>query len=284
MFDTLMALNFISLFTGAGGLDIGFKEAGHNCLLASDIMKEAELTYSYNYPSVPFFREDIRQIPLDKFKKVIGDKEVDVIIGGPPCQGFSNMGNKNSSDPRNYLFENYVSLVNTFKPKCFLFENVKGLLTMFEGRFFENIVNSFLSIGYSISYTLIDSSLYGVPQKRERVFLMGTRLQHKKFNFPKPDVKPYGFLKSFKNVGDAINDLANFENEEFPNHIILNHSDIVKRRYELIPEGGKLPKPEDLPEDIRRKNFGNTYTRLDRKTISSTIVPGNNAFSTSISS
>lgn len=277
MFDTLMALNFISLFTGAGGLDIGFKEAGHNCLLASDIMKEAELTYSYNYPSVPFFREDIRQISLDKFKKVIGDKEVDVIIGGPPCQGFSNMGNKNSSDPRNYLFENYVSLVNTFKPKCFLFENVKGLLTMFEGRFFENIVNSFLSIGYSISYTLIDSSLYGVPQKRERVFLMGTRLQHKKFNFPKPDVKPYGFLKSFKNVGDAINDLANFENEEFPNHIILNHSDIVKRRYELIPEGGKLPKPEDLPEDIRRKNFGNTYTRLDRKTISSTIVPGNNA-------
>ena len=277
MFDTLMALNFISLFTGAGGLDIGFKEAGHNCLLASDIMKEAELTYSYNYPSVPFFREDIRQIPLDKFKKVIGDKEVDVIIGGPPCQGFSNMGNKNSSDPRNYLFENYVSLVNTFKPKCFLFENVKGLLTMFEGRFFENIVNSFLSIGYSISYTLIDSSLYGVPQKRERVFLMGTRLQHKKFNFPKPDVKPFGFLKSFKNVGDAINDLANFENEEFPNHIILNHSDIVKRRYELIPEGGKLPKPEDLPEDIRRKNFGNTYTRLDRKTISSTIVPGNNA-------
>jgi DNA (cytosine-5)-methyltransferase 1 len=277
MFDTLMALNFISLFTGAGGLDIGFKEAGHNCLLASDIMKEAELTYSYNYPSVPFFREDIRQIPLDKFKKVIGDKEVDVIIGGPPCQGFSNMGNKNSSDPRNYLFENYVSLVNTFKPKCFLFENVKGLLTMFEGRFFENIVNSFLSIGYSISYTLIDSSLYGVPQKRERVFLMGTRLQHKKFNFPKPDVKPYGFLKSFKNVGDAINDLADFENEEFPNHIILNHSDIVKRRYELIPEGGKLPKPEDLPEDIRRKNFGNTYTRLDRKTISSTIVPGNNA-------
>lgn len=272
-----MALNFISLFTGAGGFDIGFKEAGHNCLLASDIMKEAELTYSYNYPSVPFFKEDIRQIPLDKFKKVIGDNKVDVIIGGPPCQGFSNMGNKNSSDPRNYLFENYVSLVNTFKPKCFLFENVKGLLTMFEGRFFENIVNSFLSIGYSISYTIIDSSLYGVPQKRERVFLMGTRLQHKKFNFPKPDVNPYGFLKSFKNVGDAINDLADFENEGFPNHIILNHSEIVKRRYELIPEGGKLPKPEDLPEEIRRKNFGNTYTRLGRKTISSTIVPGNNA-------
>ena len=75
MFDTLMALNFISLFTGAGGLDIGFKEAGHNCLLASDIMKEAELTYSYNYPSVPFFREDIRQIPLDKLK-IISSLEI----------------------------------------------------------------------------------------------------------------------------------------------------------------------------------------------------------------
>lgn len=270
-----MSLNFISLFTGAGGLDIGFKEAGYNCLFASDIMPEAKLTYSYNYPDVPFIQEDIRQISIDRIKETVGNKKIDVIIGGPPCQGFSNMGNKNSSDPRNYLFENYVSIVKIFQPKCFLFENVKGMLTMFEGRFFENIVNSFLSIGYNISYTLLDASDYGVPQKRERVFLMGTRITERNYNFPKGNLSSYGSIKSYENVGDAINDLADLE--LFPNNIILNHSDIVRRRYELIPEGGKLPKPEDLPEDIRRKNFGNTYTRLDRKALSSTIVPGNNA-------
>ena len=268
-------LNLVSLFTGAGGLDIGFKEAGFNCVFASDIMPQAELTFNYNFPSTPFIRKDIRLFSKEEIERLIGKNRIDLIIGGPPCQGFSNMGNKNSSDPRNYLFENYVRVVEVIQPKCFLFENVKGLLTMFEGRFFDKVVNAFLEIGYNLSYSLLDSSKYGVPQKRERIIIFGTKI-NRPFKFPKANKGSFGKLKSFLNVGDAINDLMNLE-FIFPNHIPLNHNDIVISRYKLIPEGGKLPKPEDLPEEIRRKNFGNTYTRLHRKEVSSTIVPGNNA-------
>ncbi len=267
---------YISLFTGAGGLDIGFNEAGFVGLFASDIMKQAKDTFLFNNPNTPFVLEDIRTLSINEIKKYIGDKEVSVIIGGPPCQGFSNMGNKNSADPRNLLFESYVKIVDAIRPKCFLFENVKGLRTMFEGRYFKKVIESFLSIGYNLHYSLLNTANYGVPQKRERIIIFGT-LSDKPFLFPKYDYKSFGKLNAYKNVGEAIGDLMD-KGEEVPNHIALNHSDIVVRRYELIPEGGKLPKPEDLPEDIRRKNFGNTYTRLSRNELSSTIVPGNNAF------
>jgi DNA (cytosine-5)-methyltransferase 1 len=268
-------LNVVSLFTGAGGMDIGFKEAGFNCIFASDIMPQAETTFNFNFPKTPFIKKDVRLFSNEEIEKLIRKNKIDVIIGGPPCQGFSNMGNKNSSDPRNYLFENYVRIVETIQPKCFLFENVKGLFTMFEGRFFDKVVNAFLEIDYNISYSLIDSSKYGVPQKRERIIIFGTKI-NRPFKFPKPNNKDFGRIKAYKNVGDAINDLIKLENR-YPNHVPLNHNEIVIRRYELIPEGGKLPKPEDLPIEIRRKNFGNTYTRLHRNEVSSTIVPGNNA-------
>lgn len=266
---------YISLFTGAGGLDIGFKEAGFTGLLASDIMPQAKDSFALNFPDEPYLLEDIRKLSIAEIKSYIGEKKIDVIIGGPPCQGFSNMGNKNSADPRNMLFESYVKIVDALRPKCFIFENVKGLYTMFEGRYFEQVVNAFMSIGYNIHYSLLDTSSYGVPQKRERIFIVGTTSEQQ-FLFPAHSTTSYGNIKAFKNVGEAINDLMD-KGEEFPNHISLNHSDVVVRRYQLIPEGGKLPKPEDLPEDIRRKNFGNTYTRLHRQEVSSTIVPGNNA-------
>ncbi len=266
---------FISLFTGAGGLDIGFKEAGFQGLLACDIMPQAKDSFSYNYPDEPYVLEDIRKLTISQIRSYIGKNTIDVIIGGPPCQGFSNMGNKNSADPRNMLFESYVKIVEAIRPKCFLFENVKGLYTMFEGRFFQQVINSFLSIGYNLHYALLDSSNYGVPEKRERIIIFGTLLTGK-FLFPMFETSPFGNIISYKNVGEAIDDLAD-KGEEIPNHSALNHCEKVIRRYQMIPEGGKLPKPEDLPEDIRRKNFGNTYTRLSRNEISSTIVPGNNA-------
>ena len=266
---------YISLFTGAGGLDIGFKEAGFIGIMESDIMPQAKASYMLNYPNDSYILEDIRKLPISKIKELVGDKKVDVIIGGPPCQGFSNMGNKNSADPRNLLFESYIKIVDAIKPKCFLFENVKGLKTMFEGRYFQKVIHGFKSIGYNLHYSLIDTSKYGVPQKRERIFIVGMQ-SDKEFLFPPHNSKSYGKLKAYSNVGDAINDLVN-KGEEIPNHIPLSHSEIVIRRYKLIPEGGKLPKPEELSKDIRRKNFGNTYTRLDRKKFSSTIVPGNNA-------
>lgn len=268
-------MNIISLFTGAGGLDIGFIEAGYTEILASDIMPQAKESYNTNYPKTTFLLKDICQVTAEEIKQLTKNQDVDVIIGGPPCQGFSNMGNKNSADPRNMLFENYVRLVNALQPRCFLFENVKGLYTMFEGRFFKKVVSSFLSIGYNVHFSLIDSSNYGVPQKRERVIIVGSRID-KPFKFPAYSNESYGKIHSYANVGSAINDLMD-KGEEIPNHIPLAHSEKVVQRYRLIPEGGKLPRPEELPEEIRRKGFGTTYVRLHRQKLSPTIVPGNNA-------
>ena len=164
-----MAYNLISLFTGAGGLDLGFRTAGFHELMASDIMPQAQQSYLYNNPNGRFLLGDIRKMTIDDIRSVTGQEHIDVIIGGPPCQGFSNMGNKNSADPRNYLFESYVRIVDGIRPQLFLFENVKGLCTMFEGRFLKDVIKRFLEIGYHISYSIIDSSVYGVPQSHTLV-------------------------------------------------------------------------------------------------------------------
>ena len=268
--------NVVSLFTGAGGLDIGFEEFGKfNVICASDIEAECKNTYNLNYPNIPFINKDIRTITAKEILEKTGGVKPDVIVGGPPCQGFSVMGDKNSSDPRNLLFEPYARLVKDLEPKCFVFENVKGIKSMFDGKYLVDIANSFSSLGYDIYFDVLDSSDYGVPQKRERVIIVGTKLD-KAYAYPEKKHKSIGKLKHRKNVDEAIMDLS--EIEDFPNHIVLNHSEIVIKRYELIPEGGKLPPPEELPVEIRRKNFGNTYNRLDRFKYSPTMVPGNNAF------
>lgn len=265
-----------SLFTGAGGFDIGFEEAGFKIIGASDIWKESENTMNKNFPDVPFLCKDIRLLSSAEILRSTDNKKPDVIIGGPPCQGFSVMGDKNSADPRNSLFESYARIVEDLKPMCFVFENVKGIKTMFNGRYLNMVANSFADIGYDIHLKVLNSKNYGVPQSRERVIIFGTRLD-RTFHYPEPNNQEIGNLKAYKNVGEAINDLV-LKDNSFPNHIALDHGEIVLERYKLIPEGGKLPPPEELPKHIRRKNFGNTYVRLDRDKISATMVPGNNAF------
>ena len=266
----------LSLFTGAGGFDIGFHEAGYEIILASDIWKESKDTYELNFPNIPFIHEDICALSVKKILKETKNKKPDIIIGGPPCQGFSVMGDKNSADPRNFLFESYVRIVDELKPKCFVFENVKGIRSMFKGRYLETVINSFTALGYNTYCKTLNAKNYGVPQARERVIVFGTKLNNK-FEFPISNNKPIGNLKVYKNCGEALKDLEN-KGEEIPNHIKLKHSDVVLARYKLVKKGSKLPPPEELPIEIRRKNFGNTYVRLDPTKPSPTMVPGNNAF------
>ena len=265
-----------SLFTGAGGLDIGFEEAGFEIIGASDIWEESQKTMAHNFPHLKFICGDIRKIASADILKSTGNKYPDVIIGGPPCQGFSVMGDKNSADPRNTLFESYVRLVGDLKPKCFIFENVKGIKSMFDGRYLRMIANSFADIGYEIHLKVLNAKDYGVAQSRERVIIFGTLL-NENFNFPLDAFIKIGRLTPYHNVGEAIGDLVSKDNS-FPNHIPLNHGEIVLERYRLIKEGGKLPSPQDLPIHIRRENFGNTYVRLHRDKVATTMVPGNNAF------
>ena len=269
-------LKVYGLFTGGGGLDIGFKEAGFEIIGASDIWKESENTMNLNYPDIPFICKDITTLSSHDILESTNGVKPDVIIGGPPCQGFSVMGDKNSADPRNVLFEAYARLVDDLEPKCFIFENVKGIKSMFKGRYLNMVANSFSKIGYDIYLKVLNSKDYGVPQKRERVIIVGTKV-NRLFKYPPPSNDSIGILKAKKNVQEAIGNLVK-KDEKFPNHLALTHGDIVLNRYKLIPEGGKLPPPEELPIEIRRKNFGNTYVRLHRKKLAPTMVPGNNAF------
>lgn len=270
-----MKLTCVSLFSGGGGFCRGLIEAGFEILLSSDIEHFAEKTHNLNFPNIPFLREDIQKVTKDKLLAFTGNKKVDLLVGGPPCQGFSNMGDKLAADTRNSLIEHYIRIVGLLSPKVVLFENVPGVKTKFGGSFYNSLLTGLQRHGYKISVSILSADEFGVPQIRKRFFLVAT-LGKDDFSFPNGERSHFKNLNAFANVGEALKNLPNYCDAQ--NHVPLNHSEKVIKRYKLIPEGGKLPPPEKLPPEIRRKNFGNTYQRLHRKKPATTMVPGNNAF------
>ena len=170
----------IDLFSGCGGLSLGFQNAGFESILASDIDENCEKTFNRNFPGVPFLRKDITAITEEEVDAIIGDRRPDVIIGGPPCQGFS-LANKNrnkvADDPRNRLFYGFVKFINWYSPKAFVMENVKGLLSMKDGKVIETIVDAFQHAGegYTVVTNVLCAKNFGVPQARERVIIIGIR-------------------------------------------------------------------------------------------------------------
>jgi len=274
--NTSKQLTFVSLFAGAGGFCLGFKKAGFKPLLATDVDADAEKTFHKNWPDVPFLLRDVRQLDAAEILKATNRVRPDLVIGGPPCQGFSTLGDKLSADPRNSLFDAFSRLVADMKPKCIVIENVKALATMYGGRYKDLILERFTHLGYRMFFKVVNTADYGVPQFRQRIIFFGT-LSNLPFAFPSAS---HGLKRKhpYVTVGEAISDLAKKSTNGIQNHLALEHSDRVIARYRLIPEGGKLPPPELLPVEIRRKNFGNTYKRLDRNKPALTMVPGNNAF------
>lgn len=268
-------LTAYALFAGAGGLHLGLESAGIRIAVASDVAEYAEKTHLLNRPKIPFVREDIRKLTGKDLLKAAGGIRPDLIAGGPPCQGFSTLGDKLSADPRNQLFAEFVRVVAELQPKFLLMENVKSLTTMYQGRYKDHILSSLEAQGYRMHWSICDAADYGVPQFRQRVIFFGTK-HTAPFAFPAATHGPNG-KRPYETVWKAIADLVN-KGDEVANHIALDHSERVIERYKLIPEGGRLPPPEQLPEHIRRGNFGNTYKRLHREKPSLTMVPGNNAF------
>ncbi len=274
----------VDLFSGAGGFQIGFEREGFETILSTDFDKECGEVHKKNRPDVPFLQMDIHDLTSDIIDKYVDPNiNIDVLIGGPPCQGFSTIGKRVSSDPkkreafdpRNTLFREYIRILNYLKPKFFLMENVQGLLTRDKGKIFEEIKETFNKTGYEFNYVILNAADYGVPQIRNRVFFFGNRVG---VHMEPPEPICDGTEKRpYKTVGDAIGDLADIKDDASINHVSLNHGEINIRRYKLIPEGGRLPE-KDLPTELYRKNFGNTFKRLHRDKPSLTMVPGHNAF------
>jgi len=264
----------LGLFVGGGGLDLGFKQAGFRLLAASDNEPAAQATHQTNWPDVPFILEDVRKLSIAQIAEATKGRRPDVIIGGPPCQGFSTLGDRLSADPRNDLVDAFIRIVDGVRPQAVVIENVRAIATEYKGRYRDYVLKRLAQIGYHAHFTILNAADYGVPQLRRRAIFVAFADPRITYEFPVPTHGP-GLLP-YETVGKAIMDLATKGNE-IPNHLVLNHSDKVVQRYRFIPEGGVLPLPELLPEEIRRDNFGSTYKRLHRKRPSLTIVPGNNA-------
>ncbi|WP_145386785.1 DNA cytosine methyltransferase [Staphylococcus capitis] len=166
--------NVISLFAGAGGMDLGFKKAGFNIIWANDFEKDAVLTYKKNIGN-HILLGDITQIDIEK--ELPDEEEVDLVIGGFPCQGFSvNNTKRNMTDKRNFLYLELLKVIEYKKPKFFVAENVKGLLSMENGKIINMIIKDFEKLGYKVDYRLLNAADYGVPQARERVIIIGNRI------------------------------------------------------------------------------------------------------------
>ena len=160
-----------SLFSGCGGLDLGFIQAGCKVLWANDFFPEAVETYRHNI-SDHIVLGDIKSIP----SSTIPD-DIDIVLGGFPCQGFSIANIKRSmKDERNFLYKEFLRVIKDKQPKYFVGENVKGLLSMHKGKVIEMIADDFRKIGYEVDYKLLKASDFGVPQQRERVIIIGIRL------------------------------------------------------------------------------------------------------------
>lgn len=274
--------SFIDLFSGAGGLLRGFVNQGFKPLFSLEVWQPALETHRMNYPNIPVWDCDIRTVPNEQLNKYKG--KVDVIVGGPPCQGFSTIGKRLVKDPRNELVFEFVRFVNQIQPKMFLMENVRGLLSSDKGKTKAAIEAEFDEIGYNVVSQVLCAADYGVPQKRYRLFFLGVRKDLSVSpSFPPTSCSP----DNYTTVGDAIMDLVGLENQ-FPNHVPLKHNAIVTERISYIEEGHGVPK-DGLPEKVAKgsrsdyldhsiKNFSHVFKRLDRKLPATTMVPGHNAF------
>lgn len=171
-------LKVLDLFCGAGGLSEGFKRAGFEIVLGIDSDKDALETFKLNHPKSEVICEDVSTITKKEIEEIIGAVKIDIVIGGPPCQGFSMAGRRDPGDSRNILIEQYLNLVSEINPRLFVIENVKGLLSMKTKNgesVIDNIINLAEEKGYFITIYPLNAADYGVPQKRNRVFLVGSK-------------------------------------------------------------------------------------------------------------
>ena len=281
--------NAIDLFCGCGGLSYGFERAGFNILLGIDNDSKALETFELNHHGAKSICGDITQITYEKdIKNLIGDKTIDVIIGGPPCQGMSLSGPRKFEDPRNKLYLSYIRLVDEIRPKMFVIENVPGLVGLFNGQIKDSIIEKFTNMGYKIQYRILCSSDYGVPQSRKRVVFVGSRIGD--FEYPSTDHEIVTCSMALSDLPPLVDELGEdvMAYETLPinnyqslmrerstvvrNHVAASHSDRVKEIISLVPDGGNY---KDLPEEYAHtRNFHVAWTRFASDKPAPTIDTG----------
>lgn len=209
-------MRVVSLFSGAGGLDLGFKMAGHDVVWANDLYEDAVHTYQKNIGD-HIILEDVRNISVNEIP------DCDIVIGGFPCQGFSVANTKRHiDDERNELYKQLIRVIEDKRPKFFLAENVKGLTNLGKGQVFKMILSDFEYLGYRVQYRILNAADYGVPQTRLRVIIVGVRSDIDwEYEFPKATHSREGRddLPTWVSVSDALKGLPDPDSEnDIPNH------------------------------------------------------------------
>ena len=285
----------IDLFSGAGGMSIGAIAAGIDVKVAVEIDKYAAITYKINHPNTKLFNDDVRNVKINGHCKT-GKNDVKILFGGPPCQGFStsNQKTRNKENENNWLFKEYFRLTKEQNPDWVIVENVKGIVETENGFFFEKIIKELKKLGYTSNYAILNAADYGVPQIRNRVFIVGS-LHGIKYEFPQI------ITKKHITVNEAISDLpvlksgANYleldykceaknkyqislrkKSKKAVNNFVTVNSELVLKRYKHIPQGGNWQHiPSKLMEnytDYTRCHTG-IYHRL--KDNDPSVVIGN---------
>lgn len=286
--------NVIDLFSGCGGFSYGFESAGYNVLLGVDNEKIALDTFKLNHNNSDVLLADLHlDSAIDEIIEKTKDKTIDVIIAGPPCQGFSLTGTRQKSDERNKLFYSVFKLAERVKPKAIIIENVPGLATLYNGTAKNEIIRLLKKLGYSSNFQVLYAPDYEVPQIRKRIFFVGLRKDFGTFEFPAPVLSE----KEYNTCSIAISDLPSRIDEmgneqdiyESPalteyqkkmrgntkvlsNHTSTKHTEHVIKVISQVPEGGNH---KDLPDGVGdSRRFNEAWTRYHSQKPSKTIDTG----------
>jgi len=243
-------INYIDLFSGAGGMSLGFDQVGFNNIFSIDIEPRFCETYKTNFPKHNLIQKDISKLSNEEIKSLIGNKNIDVIIGGPPCQGFSmagNIGRKFIDDSRNQLFREFARIVEIVQPSYFVMENVARLFTHNKGETKKEIIELFKKMNYNVDCKVVNTADFGIPQVRNRVLFIGNRISNT-IVFPTKTIdKPI----SIKEAIDKLPKLKSGEKSKIPNHISMKHSEQMLEKMKYVSDGGNR---NEIPELIRPKS------------------------------
>jgi len=259
----------IDLFSGAGGLTYGFEDEGFENIFSVDFIKDYCDTYRRNFPHHKLLQKDISEVTNDEIMNLVKTKEIDVVMGGPPCQGFSmagKIGRTFVDDPRNRLFKEFSRVVELTQPKIFVMENVARLYSHNKGTTRKEIIEEFEKIGYNVTCRILCSADYGVPQIRNRIIFIGNRI-HKTNIFPKKTVCIY---KTIKEGIDDLPKLQSGEKSEIINHVAMNHTKEMLNKMSYISDGGNRT---EIPIDYRPETGDiRKYIKYDSSKPSITIT------------
>ncbi len=265
-------INFIDLFSGAGGLSEGFRQAGFNSILSVEIDKDASNTIRRNFPESHHFEGKIEDLTDNEILKIVGNKKIHIVCGGPPCQGFSVAGLRNPHDPRNQLFKEFVRVVKAVKPEYVVLENVPGILTMQNGQVYQEILRQFALAGYeNMSVRILEAATFGAPQLRTRAVFIGNRVG-KKNPYPKEQYNK----QTYKSIDSAIDDLKDHPRDPSINHEWTDHSKKFEERISKVPPGGSLYETfrdaykrqyKGLPSMTAKENHGGTHIHYEKNRV-----------------